>query len=85
MKLNGAFKNRSIEPLFEFALKVRENIERGKQLHENHVDRVLKNQEAFLMDREEKYRSLLKAEGKKKKEIDTAVNKWYTTIFKENK
>jgi hypothetical protein len=85
MRLNNLFKNRSPETANEFRFRIIENIKNGKQLHNNHVDKLLKNQEVFLMDREEKYRAALKLEGKKKKEIDKAVEKWYTTIFKVKK
>lgn len=82
MNMGKVSKARGYEPIWEFGMRVSDNIKNGNKLHDEHVERGLKQQEEFLMKREESYRTLLKDSGLDTKAIDEAVIKWYDLAIK---
>lgn len=82
MNMGKVSKARGNETVWEFGMRISDNVKAGNKLHNDHTDRSLKSQEEFLMKREESYRALLKGYGLNTKAIDEAVIKWYDLVIK---
>lgn len=77
------FKMKKKLNLYQWAELVRDNIKRGKEKHQLFVESNNKEQIDFLIDREMKYRDTLKLLKTSEKDIETAIEKWYSVVIKE--
>jgi len=76
------FKMKKRLSLNQWGELIRSNIAKGKEKHQLLVDATNKKQIEFLIDRETKYRDLLKSLNTSSEEIEKQIEKWYDTVIK---